>query len=257
MGNVIKFLQFSGVDVQSLLSTVNGLPFYLRELRQFKRQMRDQSFPIGRLFPCLNERQAASGDGRSIYFLQDLFVAQRVLANHPEVHIDVGSRVDGFVAHIASCRKVKVVDIRPLRNDLPNIEFVQVDMMGELQNHMKACCDSLSSLHAIEHFGLGRYGDPICWDGHIRGLGNLSRMLKPGGKLYFSVPIGIQRVEFNAHRVFSVQWLLEYFSRHFSIDQFSYIDKGVLNADVKLSAVDVLDNFGCMYGCGIFELTKK
>ena len=29
--------------------------------------------------------------------------------------------------------------------------------------------DSVSCLHAIEHFGLGRYGDPIDVFGHIKG----------------------------------------------------------------------------------------
>ncbi len=34
-----------------------------------------------------------------------------------------------------------------------------------------------------------------------------NRMLKKEGKFYFSVPIGEQRIEFNAHRVFSVKYL--------------------------------------------------
>jgi hypothetical protein len=31
-------------------------------------------------------------------------------------------------------------------------------------------CDSLSCLHALEHFGLGRYGDPIDPRGHEKGI---------------------------------------------------------------------------------------
>jgi len=63
----------------------------------------------------------------------------------------------------------------------------------------------------MEHFGLGRYGDPVNYDGYLLGLNNLYQILKIGGKLYFSVPIGPQRIEFDAHRVFSLSYLLELF----------------------------------------------
>ena len=48
---------------------------------------------------------------------------------------------------------------------------------------------------------LGRYGDPIDPSGFKHGLANMARLVKPGGAFYLSVPIGIERVEFNAHRV--------------------------------------------------------
>ena len=119
------------------------------------------------------------------------------------------------------------------------------------------CCDSLSCLHTIEHFGLGRYGDPINYDGYILGLNNLHRALKKGGKLYFSVPIGPQRIEFNAHRVFSVSYLLECFDGKFSIDHFSFVDdRGDLHENAMLTEKDAQRNFGCNHGCGIFEMTK-
>ncbi len=245
-----------GLDPQKIGLTIKGLPFFVRDCRQLKKQMRDQSFPLGRAFPCLTERFGSSGDGKSIYFLQDLFVAQRVFLNSPTTHVDVGSRIDGFVAHVAAFRKVKVFDIRSQECQIPNVEFVQADMMSELPKELYSCCDSLSSLHAIEHFGLGRYGDPVCWDGHIRGLNNLGLLLRVGGTLYLSVPIGPQRIEFNAHRVFSVRWLLDYFAQNYKVEQFSYIDQGVLHPDVTLDEIGVRNNFGCHYGCGIFELTK-
>lgn len=109
----------------------------------------------------------------------------------------------------------------------------------------------------MEHFGLGRYGDPITYDGHILGLNNLYRLLKRGGRFYFSVPIGPQRIEFNAHRVFSVSYLLERFENLYRIDSFSFVDdKGDLHEDAPLSASMVEVNFNCSYGCGIFEMTK-
>ncbi|MEO6633725.1 MAG: DUF268 domain-containing protein, partial [Mucilaginibacter sp.] len=67
-----------------------------------------------------------------------------------------------------------------------NIEYLKADMMDVLPDNLVESTDSISCLHALEHFGLGRYGDPICWDGHLRGFANLDKMLQKGGKLYFS-----------------------------------------------------------------------
>ena len=118
--------------------------------------------------------------------------------------------------------------------------------------------DSLSSLNVIEHFGLGRYGDPIDANGHLKGLENMHKVLKIGGKFYFSTPIGPQRIEFNAHRVFSVGYLLELVREHYDVQSFSYVnDAGDLIEDVRLTLNEVQANFGCQYGCGILELLKR
>lgn len=89
---------------------------------------------------------------------------------------------------------------------------------------MHSYCDSISCLHVLEHFGLGRYGDPVDVNGHFLGLENIYKILKKGGTFYFSVPIGIQKTYFNAHRVFSVDMLTEYFLTKYTIESFSYID---------------------------------
>ena len=76
-----------------------------------------------------------------------------------------------------------------------------------LPNDLINYYDSISSLHAIEHFGLGRYGDPIDYYGFEKAIDNISKLLEISGHFYFSVPIGPQRIEFNAHRVFSIKFL--------------------------------------------------
>lgn len=117
--------------------------------------------------------------------------------------------------------------------------------------------DSISCLHAIEHFGLGRYNDTIDADGHIRGLNTIYHTLKQGGKFYFSTPIGPQRIEFNAHRVFSIQYLLHLFKGKYSIDSFSFIDdSGDLYKDIELTKAMIESNCDCTYGCCVLELTK-
>ena len=177
--------------------------------------------------------------------------------DNPSNHLDIGSRTDGFVAHIAAFRQIDIVDIRDIKSQVSNITFKQSDMMNPspgLYNQY----ESVSSLHAIEHFGLGRYGDPIDLDGHLKAIDNIYNILKPGGKFYFSTPIGPQRIEFNAHRVFDVSYLINTaFANKFVIESFSYLDDyKTLHKDQALNAVKVANNYGCHYGCGIFYLRK-
>ena len=123
--------------------------FYIDYLR-IKRQAKASGmyFPFGKFYPCLNERKMDSGSASGHYFHQDLLVARRIFKNNPERHVDVGSRIDGFVSHVASFREIEVFDIRSLNDTIPNIVFKQLDLMSknfDLRNY----CDSASSLHAI------------------------------------------------------------------------------------------------------------
>jgi len=248
-----------GIDPLRTIRSIRGLPIYLRNLRALNNQKTSAltKFPFGKLFPCLEDRFLESGSAKGHYFHQDLLVARRVYLNAPSVHVDIGSRIDGFVAHVASFRAIVVLDIRSQSSTAQNIRFLQADLMKPIPENLTEFCDSLSCLHAMEHFGLGRYGDAVNYDGYILGLENLYRILRKGGKLYFSVPIGPQRVEFDAHRVFSVRYLLECFSGKYKIDQFSFVDDlGDLHEDVLLSDIDIDQNVGCYFGCGILEMTK-
>jgi hypothetical protein len=165
--------------------------------------------------------------------------------------------VDGFVAHVAAFRPIEVIDIRPIESRVSNITFRQGDITAELPAELRRCCDSLSCLSVLEHFGLGRYGDPICYDGYIVGLRNLTEMLESGGILYLSVPMGPQRIEFNAHRVFSLKHLHELFDPAFAVERFSYVDDGGdLVENANLTTENIATNFGCHFGFAIFELRK-
>lgn len=254
-----RYIILAGIDPFKVLHTARRLPRYLRNYREFRRQAAlspDIPFTRGEPFPCLFDRGVRSGTVSGAYFHQDLLVAQRVFARNPAKHVDIASRVDGLVAHIASFRPVEVVDIRALADNIRNIRFLQADFTAEgfpLANY----CDSVSCLHALEHFGLGRYGDPVDFDGYLQGFRNLHRILTDSGVCYLSVPIGPQRYEFDGHRIFSVAYLLGLFEGLFRVDRFSYVDDGGdLHESVPLDPGPVGANFGCEFGCGIFELIK-
>jgi SAM-dependent methyltransferase len=251
-------LRLSGFDVKGMARFLDGVPWYLRDRRRWNRLVSSErkAFPAGRAFPCVNDRRSESGSASGHYFHQDLLVARRVFESATKLHVDVGSRFDGFVAHVASFRKIEVIDIRPQTTMVKNVTFVQSDLMDDLPDSLLDYCDSLSCLHAIEHFGLGRYGDRICAEGHLIGLSNIHKILRTGGKLYLSVPIGPQRTEFNAHRVFSIAHLLDILGHRYSLDRFSFVDdRGDLHENVDLEG-RIADNCGCTFGCGVFELTK-
>ena len=256
---LIRALSLIGLNPVSLYHTVRGLPRYLSSYLKLSRQIRcaGGSFPFGMPYPCLQDVTAGSGTASGHYFHQDLLVATRIFETAPDRHIDVGSRVDGFVAHVASFRQIDVIDIRPQANTIRNIRFIAADFMAELPDFLVGACDSVSCLHALEHFGLGRYGDPVDHTGHLTGLDNLLRMLRPGGRLFLSVPIGPSRIEFNAHRVFSISYLLDVIGDRATLDRFSYVDdKGSLHENMSLDSDRINENCGCNYGCGIFELTR-
>ena len=229
------------------------------DLKKLNSQAEDSHllFPVTKLFPCYKDADEDAGFISNHYFLQDLYVAQRVYVNKPAKHIDIGSRIDGFVTHVASFRKIEVYDIRPFNLEISNIIFTQADLMNS-QALQENITDSISCLHALEHFGLGRYGDPIFYEGYLVGFFNISKMLSSGGVFYFSVPLGEQRIEFHAHRVFSLRYLIDFVSEEYNIIRFSYIDdSNHLYVDVAITNELIQDNCGCHFGCAIFELLKK
>ena len=80
-----------------------GLFAALREYGELKRQncAAGRPFCIRFSMPCLGDRYDPSGAASGHYFYQDLLVARRIYERRPVRHVDVASRVDGFVAHVA------------------------------------------------------------------------------------------------------------------------------------------------------------
>lgn len=252
-----RWLTAIGIDLRIAFWSVREIGPYWLDYWRISRRAGD-GWPVSPASPNFHDKHHAAGTVKGHYFHQDLLVAQLVHERNPEVHVDVGSRVDGFVAHVATFRSVEVIDIRPLAVHVRNITFRQGDLM-QSPSPNAACCDSLSCLHALEHFGLGRYGDPLEIDGWKLGIRGLAALLHQGGRLYLSVPIGTQRIEFNGHRVFATQtivdeaaqWQLELGSFHFVDDEGAlHIQSG--NGEEQIEAAK-----GLHYGCGIFEFVKS
>ncbi|QWD93553.1 DUF268 domain-containing protein [Polynucleobacter asymbioticus] len=240
-----------GIDVRKMVA-FRRYPRYLRERSQFIKL----GGAIAKNYPILYDYKDNAGSAMGQYFHQDLLVASFVHEKNPIRHVDIGSRIDGFVAHVAAFRKIEVLDIRPLNNiGHENIEFLQADLMNPNINASKKS-DSLSCLHAIEHFGLGRYGDVVDPLGYLKGFKNMLSMVENDGTFYISFPISNKNeVHFNAHRFFHPHDILGWnvSPMKFKVIRFDYVDdEGNLHTNVDLhnGIINVND------GCGIYTLHK-
>ena len=186
-----------------------------------------------------------------------MLVARTIFEAKPNKHVDVGSLVGGFVAHVASFREIEVFDVRPISTQIPGVIFKLADLMQPVAG-MADYCDSLSCLHALEHFGLGRYGDPIDPRGFERGFVNMAALLKKDGIFYLSVPIGIDRVEFNAHRVFDPRSIVMLATQHsLRLSALTVIQLGGRIETIALDEAQLSSLASQRYALGIFEFQKR
>ena len=236
--------------------------WFSRTAKEYEAQAAGGDFPIdySQLHPCDDRQGGAIFDAH--YARCDLWAAQRIeVARWREYqeytadvrHVDVGSRLDGFVTHLLASRiDVMHVDVRAPGFEWPGFAFRQDDARA-LATFADASIDSLSCLHAAEHVGLGRYGDELDADGMRKTMASLARVLAPGGRLYFAVPIGRQRVCFNAHRIASPSWVASTFAAlGLTLDEFAAVDDaGAWHPDARMA-----DYESASYSCGCFMLRR-
>lgn len=177
------------------------------------------------------------------YFWQDVWAAEHIFRDKPAKHYDIGSRIDGFIAHLISFgQKVCLLDIRPLPFPLPGVEFRQCDAT-EMTYIADESIESISALCSLEHFGLGRYGDKIDPEACFKCFANIAHKLKKGGYAYIAVPIGREHLEFNAHRVFFATTVRDSFAP-LELVEYSSAYKGQLERDIDLHKYDEWTEWG-------------
>lgn len=87
------------------------------------------------------------------------------------------------------------LDIEPYPRKKPTFKFYLADVSNTPfpNNYF----DVIVAISALEHVGLGAYGDPVYPNGDLTALREIARILSPGGYLLITVPY--------AH-IFSVTW---------------------------------------------------
>lgn len=205
------------------------------------------------LWPIVADKYASAGTMDN-YFLQDLWAAKLVVKSKIQKHFDIGSRLDGFIAHLLAAEiDVTMIDIREFPSEVENLHTI-VDDATSLYQILDESIESMSALCSLEHFGLGRYGDPVDPEACFKCFFNIQKKLKKGGRLYISLPIGRERVEFNAHRVFYASTVIECFST-LHLKEFSCVAEGKIEYNVDLHKYDC-DSHNGEWRYGLFYFVK-
>ena len=199
-------------------------------------------------YPCLDDRtETTIFDAHYIY--HPAWAIRRILQLAPLKHIDISSTLQ-FCSMLSAFMPVEFYDYRPANLNLTNLSSGKADLTDLFFETDSIV--SLSCMHTVEHIGLGRYGDPIDPEGDVKAINELKRVTAKGGSLFFVVPVGKPKIQFNAHRVYAFEQIKEYFEA-FDLADFSLVkDDGSFEnqADPELVASQY-------YSCGCFHFIKR
>ena len=201
----------------------------------------------GGRYPCLNDNTKTTVFD-SHYTYHPAWAARIVSQLQPSVHVDVSSTLN-FCAIVSAFVPVKFYDYRPAELNLGNLECKHGDLM-KLPFEDESI-DSISCMHVVEHIGLGRYGDSLNPNGDLQAIAELKRVLAKGGSLLFVTPVGVPKIRYNAHRIYSYDQIVSYF-QGLRVEQFALVDdknQFTINADPVYANEQ-------QYGCGCWWFKK-
>ncbi len=225
---------------------------FIFDYLKFKKLTKNKRFDMrwkDRL-PCLYDKTSRTGFD-SHYIYHTAWAARILSKTKPNLHIDVSS-ILYFSTIVSAFIPVKFYDYRPTHVKLNNLTSEKGDLLSlPFENNS---INSISCMHTVEHIGLGRYGDPIDSDGDLKAISELKRVLAIGGNLLFVVPIGQPKIIFNAHRIYSYEQILNYFS-DLKLLEFALIPDNPKNGILYNPEQKIINQQ--KYGCGCFWFTKK
>lgn len=234
------------IDLRKLLS-ICYLPQFFIQWNKYRYSDKLHTVFLRDLWPCLNDRVSKTPFDPH-YFYQASWLSRRLSLARPSKHYDIGSDIK-IIGVISGFLPVEFIDFRPLQVSLQNLNSIAGNILS--LNYKSGSLFSVSCLHVIEHIGLGRYGDQLDPEGTYKALLELQRIVAPGGRLYLSVPVGRERVCFNAHRVFNPSSIVAILDR-FCLKEFSLVN----DEREFIENVSQDHALGLEYGCGLFIFEK-
>ena len=221
---------------------------FIGEYNRFK-SLNDQRFSVSAkdIYPCINDRVATTPFDHH-YIYHPAWAARILAKTKPETHADFSS-ILSFSSVVSAFIPIKFFDYRPAHLKLNNWtgNFADLCKLDIDDNSF----ESVSCMHTVEHIGLGRYGDALDPIGDIKAINELKRITKQGGNILFVTPVGKQRIEYNAHRVYSFELVTDLF-KECQLMEFSLIDdKGDFIENAQTELVKKQN-----YGCGCFWFKK-
>ena len=228
---------------------------FLETFRELKNQEKTTqcrfNFEWDERYPCLQDD--VSGTPFDAHYVYHTAWAARILARlRPAIHHDISSYLY-FSTLISAFVPIKFYDYRPATVHISGLTAEHADVLALPFGNESI--DSLSCMHVIEHIGLGRYGDKLDYDGDLKGIKELIRVVKKGGSLLFVVPVGIPRIYFNAHRIYSPFAIDEIFKHDFNLQDSALISDEPWKGMITKPSLQLMSEQ--KYGCGCFWFIKK
>lgn len=224
-------------------------PFIFVDYFNYKKLDKNTRFTlkISDFYPQIKDKTITTHfDSHYVYHTS--WAARKVREINPEFHTDISSSLY-FSGITSAFVPVKFYDYRPAELKLSNLESLPGDLMN--LPFAENSINSLSCMHTIEHIGLGRYGDPLDPNGDLRAVMELKRVLSENGSLLFVTPVGKPRIQFNAHRIYSYEMIMEIFEG-LNLVEFSLVtDSGDF---IENANPDIVKEQ--KYGCGCFWFKK-
>lgn len=207
---------------------------------RFKLRIRD-------LWPCPFDATIETNFDRH-YVYHPAWALRKVLAFAPKKHIDLSSTLH-FCSMLSAHMPVEFYDYRPAKLELSNQSSSAQDILN--LSFADNSLESVSCMHVVEHIGLGRYGDPIDYDGDLKAIKELARVIAPQGILLFVVPVGRESIiQFNAHRVYHPQAIIEEFNElGLILEEFCLIPESASDGGLVINPTSNLIDKQ-VYGCG-------
>lgn len=198
----------------------------------------------------LDDRTSTTGfDAHYVYL--GAWAFRNIVREHPAEHVDVGSQIS-WVTCLASVSAVTFIDIRPFDGNVEGLKSIAGSVLE--MPYADQTIYSLSCLHVAEHIGLGRYGDPLDPLGTMKAIRELARILAPGGRLYFALPVGKDQIVFNAHRVHRPSAIIAEFNTcGLRLVDFGAVTDGqqFIASNAQPAAFESAE-----YACGMFVFTR-
>jgi hypothetical protein len=235
------------IDPIECISGIVGYGRFIKDIYRYKKKDPKAKIRLRDLYPMLNEKTPLTPFDAH-YFFQGIWLLNKIMKNTPARHVDVASTYE-LSGYISLLTKAEFVDLRPIDTKIKNLRIVRADMLH--LPYKDNSLQSLSSLHVVEHIGLGRYGDTVYPGGTIAACKELGRVTKPGGYIYLSLPVGKSRICFNAHRILNPVDVVDFFDKCRLLDFSIVTDEGkFLEHQNPSHFVDQA------YACGMYMFQK-
>lgn len=197
-----NFLEYEGIRV---VRTRERIPKeFLLNYNRYFGYLKDNQ----KEFKVIKDLCYEAGEDHPLNYIdfECAFAASCISRLKPREILDIGS-YRHFILGMLSCYQITTIDVRN-RSAVSDNEIVvtcDAKKLGFTDNKF----DIVLSLCALEHFGLGRYGDEFDKDADKKAFNEMARVLKPGGHIIFTTSITKREpfVAFNAQRVYNYEMI--------------------------------------------------